>query len=68
MSPTLSLTAAALVRMRIRAPEHPMRTPHAFFPVIGSLSISADSIIAKIGIDVVTMLALTGDVMDSPRV
>lgn len=68
MSPTLELAAAALVTISITAPVHPNTTPRAFLPVMGSLSIIAARIIAKIGIDVVTMLALMGDVMLRPIV
>ena len=60
--------AAALDIISIRAPEQPMPTPRAFFPVMGSLSISAESIMAKMGSDVVTMLAFEGVVMLSPMV
>ena len=45
-----------------------MSTPVALRPVMGSLSISAARIMAKMGMEVVTMLALTGDVMLSPMV
>lgn len=68
MSPTREFTAAALVRMSISAPLHPMSTPVAFLPVIGSLRMSADRIMANIGIDVVTILALIGEVMLRPMV
>ena len=43
-----------------------MSTPMAFLPVMGSRRIMADRIMAKMGIEVVTMLALTGEVMLSP--
>ena len=59
-------TAAALVSIRISAPLHPISTPMAFLPVIGSFSIIADNTMAKIGMEVVTMLALMGEVMLSP--
>ena len=68
MSPTLSLVAAAEVSISIRAPLHPMSTPVAFLPVMGSLRMRAARIIAKIGIEVVTMLALMGEVMLRPMV
>jgi hypothetical protein len=54
--------------MRINAPQHPKKTPEAFFPVIGSLRIIAARIIAKIGIEVVTIEALIGDVIERPMV
>ena len=68
MSPTFEFAAAALVTMSITAPAHPRATPPAFFAVMGSLSMRKASIIANIGIDVVTMLALTGEVMLRPMV
>ena len=68
MSPTLSLAAVALDRMRMMAPEKPSSTPPTFFVVSGSFSMSAESSMAKIGIEVVTMLALMGEVMLSPMV
>ena len=68
MSPTLSLDAVALDKMRMMAPENPSNTPPTFFAVSGSFSISADRSMAKIGIDVVTMLALMGEVILSPMV
>ena len=68
MSPTLSLAAAADVRISIKAPLHPISTPSAFLPVMGSFRIRADSSIAKIGIDVVTIEALIGEVMLNPIV
>ena len=45
-----------------------MATPPAFIAVMGSFSMKNASSIAKIGIDVVSMLALTGEVMLSPMV
>ena len=68
MSPTLSLAWAAEVRMSISAPLQPMSTPSAFLPVMGSFRMRAARSMAKIGIDVVTMLALMGEVIDSPMV
>ena len=68
MSPTLSLAAVALDRIRMMAPENPSNTPPTFFVVNGSFSMSADRSMAKIGIEVVTMLALMGEVMLSPMV
>ena len=68
MSPTLSLTCAADVNISIKAPEQPINTPTAFLPVIGSFNINADSSMAKIGMDVVTILALMGEVKLSPIV
>ncbi len=68
MSPTRASAWAAELRINIKAPLHPISTPMAFFPVMGSCRISAASIMAKIGIDVVTMLALMGEVMLSPMV
>ena len=68
MSPTLSLAALALVSTRATAPVHPKRTPRAFLPVMGSLRIIAERIMAKIGIEVVTTLELMGEVMLSPMV
>ena len=56
------------VSMSISAPLHPSITPSTFLLVMGSLRMSAASSMAKIGIDVVTMLALMGDVSDSPMV
>ena len=66
MLPTFALPACALLRMRMSAPPQPIATPNAFFHVIGSLRMKKESTMAKIGIDVVTMLALTGEVMLSP--
>ena len=43
-----------------------MSTPRAFLPVTGSLSMSAESTMANIGAEVVTMLALMGEVMLRP--
>ena len=68
MSPMRESCAAALDIISISAPEQPMPTPRAFLPVMGSLSISAESIMAKMGSDVVTMLAFEGVVMLSPMV
>jgi hypothetical protein len=68
MSPTLSELAAAEVSISINAPLHPISTPSAFLLVMGSFRISAARIIAKIGIDVVTIEALMGEVMLSPMV
>jgi len=68
MSPTLALVAAADVSMSISAPLQPISTPAAFLPVMGSLRMRAARIMAKIGIEVVTMLALMGEVMLSPMV
>lgn len=50
------------------APEQPMHTPRALRPVMGSFRIMAERIMAKMGSDVVTMLALEGDVMLNPIV
>ena len=50
------------------APEQPINTPRAFFPVMGSFRIRAASSMAKIGIEVVTIEALMGDVIESPMV
>lgn len=52
----------ALDRISTKAPAQPIITPPAFIHVIGSFKIRNESIIAKIGIDVVTMLELMGDV------
>ena len=52
----------------ITAPAHPSSTPAAFFHVMGSFSIRNDSTIANIGIDVVMMLELLGDVILRPMV
>ena len=68
MLPTLALPDVALVNIIITAPAHPSSTPPAFFSVIGSLRMKKDSIMAKIGIDVVMMLELLGDVMLRPMV
>lgn len=48
------------------APQQPMATPKPFFHVMGSFKIKNDNIMAKMGIEVVTMLALTGEVMLKP--
>ena len=66
MSPTFELAAEALVRISMSAPLKPMSTPRAFLPVTGSLSMSAESTMANIGAEVVTMLALMGEVMLRP--
>jgi len=66
MSPTMALPARALLRIRMRAPQQPIATPNAFFHVMGSFKMKKESTMAKMGIDVVTMLALTGEVMLSP--
>ena len=58
----------AEVRTRIRAPLQPIVTPSTFLLVMGSLRMSAASSMAKIGIEVVTILALMGDVSDKPMV
>ena len=50
------------------APLHPKQTPKAFLPVMGSLRMMAARIMANIGIEVVTMLALMGEVMLRPMV
>ena len=68
ISPTLSDTALALVTINITAPLQPINTPPAFMPVNGSFNINADSIMAKIGIEVVTIEELTGEVMLNPIV
>ena len=68
MFPTLALPAVALVVIIITAPAHPSNTPPAFLNVIGSLRMKKESIMAKIGIDVVMMLDLLGDVMLRPMV
>ena len=68
MLPTLSLSAVALVTTSVMAPKHPNATPMAFFDVRGSFKMTNDNIMAKIGIAVVTILALTGDVMLRPIV
>ena len=66
MLPTFALPALALLRIRMRAPQQPIATPRVFFHVIGSLRIRKESAMAKIGMEVVTILALTGEVMLSP--
>ena len=68
MSPTLSEAWAAEVSISIKAPLHPINTPKVFLPVIGSFSIKAANSMAKIGMEVVTMEALMGEVMLSPIV
>ena len=54
--------------MSVTAPQQPMATPPAFFHVMGSWRIRNDSNMAKMGMEVVTILALTGEVMLSPMV
>jgi len=54
--------------MRITAPEQPIITPSTFLLVIGSLRIRAARIIEKMGIEVVTIDELMGDVILSPMV
>lgn len=68
MLPTFALPAVALVRMMMQAPAQPVSTPSAFFQVIGSFRMKKERIIAKIGIEVVMMLELLGEVMFSPMV
>ena len=68
MSPTRESCAAALLSISISAPEQPMPTPSAFLPVMGSFKMIADSIMANMGSDVVTILAFDGVVMLSPMV
>ena len=68
MSPTLALPAVMLVRMRMMAPVQPMATPLVFFHVMGSPRMRNESTMAKMGIEVVTMLALMGEVMLRPMV
>ena len=68
MSPCTRFVAAALVRISINAPLQPINTPVAFFPVMGSFRMMAEKTIAKMGIEVVTMLALMGEVRLSPMV
>ena len=64
----LALPAVALVMMMMTAPAHPISTPSAFFQVIGSFNIRKERIMAKIGIEVVMMLELLGEVMFRPMV
>jgi len=45
-----------------------MATPSAFLAVMGSFRMRAASTMAKIGMEVVTMLALMGEVRLSPMV
>ena len=54
--------------MMMTAPAHPISTPSAFFQVIGSFNIRKERIMAKIGIEVVIMLELLGEVMFRPMV
>ncbi len=68
MFPTLALPAVALARMIMTAPQHPISTPTTFFQVMGSFRMRKESIMAKIGIEVVMMLELLGEVMFSPMV
>ena len=62
------LPAEALVTMSVTAPAQPRRTPPTFLSVKGSRRMKNASIMAKMGIDVVTMLELTGEVMLRPMV
>ena len=68
MLPTLAFDEDALVRMMMTAPLHPKSTPRAFFHVIGSFKMKNDRIMANIGIEVVMMLELVGDVKLRPMV
>ena len=68
MFPTLAFPAVALVMMMSTAPLQPKSTPATFFQVMGSWRMRNDRIMAKIGIDVVMMLELLGEVMLSPMV
>ena len=68
MSPMRESLATALLRISISAPEQPTPTPKALRPVIGSFSISAHKIMAKIGNEVVTIAAFDGVVMLNPIV
>ena len=68
MFPTLALPAVALVMMMMTAPAHPISTPSAFFQVIGSFNIRKERTMAKIGIEVVMILELLGEVMFRPMV
>ena len=67
-SPTRALAADALLTIRMTAPPQPIATPPAFIADRGSRRMKNESTMAKMGIDVVTMLALTGEVMPSPMV
>ena len=62
MSPTLASPAVMLVNIKISAPQQPVNTPIAFLPVMGSFKMSAANTMANIGMEVVTMLALMGEV------
>ena len=68
MLPTLALPAVALVVIMITAPAHPRSTPPAFCHVMGSFRMKNDSTMAKIGMEVVMMLELLGDVRFRPMV
>ena len=59
---------AALVITSAMAPMHPRATPPPFIQVMGSRSMANDSIMANMGMEVVMMLALLGEVMPSPMV
>ena len=57
-----------LVEINNTAPENPRATPIAFLGVIGSFKIKAESIKAKMGIVVVMIPALMGEVRLKPMV
>ena len=68
MLPTLALPEVALVVMMMMAPTHPISTPTSFFQVIGSFNIRKERTMAKIGMEVVMILELLGEVMLRPMV
>ena len=68
MLPTLALPEVALVVMMMMAPTHPISTPTSFFQVIGSFRIKNERTMAKIGMEVVMILELLGEVMLRPMV
>ena len=75
MSPMLKVPTAALPEAARTlditsktAPQHPKATPSALRNVIGSLRIIAEKISAEMGMVVVTIPALTGEVRLRPMV
>ena len=68
MLPDVCCEACVLPVIRISAPMAPQKMPSTFFEVTGSRRNSAASTMVMMGIIVVMMLALTGDVRLSPMV
>ena len=66
--PVAPAAVRTLVMTSKTAPQHPSATPSALRSVMGSLRMRAERRRAEMGIVVVTMPALTGEVRLSPMV